>query len=116
MESVVENEPLLSIENLSKSFYMHMADRQIKGCQNITLAIQEGEFVGITGRSGSGKSTILRCIYRTNLPESGSIWYRSASFGKVDLCTVGEREMIHIRAYEMGYVSQFLNALPRQTA
>lgn len=100
MESVVENEPLLSIENLSKSFYMHMADRQIKGCQNITLAIQEGEFVGITGRSGSGKSTILRCIYRTNLPESGSIWYRSASFGKVDLCTVGEREMIHIRAYE----------------
>ena len=105
MESVVENEPLLSIENLSKSFYMHMADRQIKGCQNITLAIQEGEFVGITGRSGSGKSTILRCIYRTNLPESGSIW-----------CTVGEREMIHIRAYEMGYVSQFLNALPRQTA
>ena len=107
---------VLSIENLSKSFYMHMADRQIKGCQNITLAIQEGEFVGITGRSGSGKSTILRCIYRTNLPESGSIWYRSASFGKVDLCTVGEREMIHIRAYEMGYVSQFLNALPRQTA
>lgn len=124
MSSVIESnqtdqstsEPLLSIENLSKSFYMHMADRCINGCQNITLAVNEGEFVGITGRSGSGKSTILRCIYRTNLPESGSIWYRSASFGKVDLCTVGEREMIHIRAYEMGYVSQFLNALPRQTA
>ncbi|MEE0344189.1 MAG: ATP-binding cassette domain-containing protein, partial [Eggerthellaceae bacterium] len=116
MSSVIEtnqvdqatSEPLLSIENLSKSFYMHMADRRINGCQNITLAVNEGEFVGITGRSGSGKSTILRCIYRTNLPESGSIWYRSASFGKVDLCTVGEREMIHIRAYEMGYVSQFL--------
>ena len=49
MESVAENEPLLSIENLSKSFYMHMADRRIRGCQNITLAVQEGEFVGITG-------------------------------------------------------------------
>lgn len=109
-------EPLLNIEDLSKSFMMHMAHRRIVGCQHISFAVQEGEFVGITGRSGSGKSTILRCLYRTNLPESGSIWYRSASFGKVDLCTVGEREMIHIRAYEMGYVSQFLNALPRQTA
>lgn len=116
MGQIVKNEPLLNIEGLSKSFYMHMAKRRIRGCQDINLAVQEGEFVGITGRSGSGKSTILRCIYRTNLPESGSIWYRSASFGKVDLCTVGEREMIHIRSYEMGYVSQFLNVLPRQTA
>lgn len=107
---------LLKIEDLSKSFTMHMADRRILGCQHINLDIKSGEFVGITGRSGSGKSTILRCIYRTNLPESGHIWYDSATFGLIDLCTASERQMIHIRKYEMGYVSQFLNALPRQTA
>lgn len=107
---------LLKIEDLSKSFTMHMADRRILGCQHINLDIKPGEFVGITGRSGSGKSTILRCIYRTNLPESGHIWYDSATFGLIDLCTASERQMIHIRKYEMGYVSQFLNALPRQTA
>lgn len=107
---------LLKIEDLSKSFTMHQVGRRILGCQHIDLEIKPGEFVGITGRSGSGKSTILRCIYRTNLPESGHIWYDSESFGPVGLCTLGEREMIHIRSYEMGYVSQFLNALPRQSA
>lgn len=109
-------EPLLKIDDLSKSFVMHMANRRILGCQHINLDIMPGQFVGITGRSGSGKSTILRCIYRTNLPESGAIWYDSAAFGKLDLCQATERQMLYIRRYEMGYVSQFLNALPRQTA
>lgn len=107
---------LLSIRDLSKSFTLHNVDRTVMGCQHISFDIMPGEFVGITGRSGSGKSTILRCIYRTNLPESGSILYDSAAFGEIDLCTATERQMLHLRTSEMGYVSQFLNALPRQTA
>ena len=59
-------EELLKIDDLSKSFVMHRAERRILGCQHISLSLMPGEFVGITGRSGSGKSTILRCIYRTN--------------------------------------------------
>ena len=109
-------EPLLSIRNLSKSFTLHNVDRKVVGCQSISFDVMPGEFVGITGRSGSGKSTILRCIYRTNLPESGSILYDSASYGRLDLCTASERQMLRLRSTEMGYVSQFLNVLPRQTA
>lgn len=107
---------LLSIEHLSKSFTLHRVNRRIQGCQDVSLAIQPGEFVGITGRSGSGKSTILRCIWRTNLPESGRILYDSERFGLIDLCTASQRQMLYLRAYELGYVSQFLSALPRQTA
>lgn len=107
---------LLKIEGLSKSFTIHMASRRIQGCSDITLGVMPGEFVGITGRSGSGKSTILRCIYRTNLPEEGSIWYQSEAFGIIDLCAASERQMLYLRAHEMGYVSQFLNVLPRQSA
>lgn len=107
---------LLSIEHLSKSFTLHRVGRRIQGCDNVSLAIQPGEFVGITGRSGSGKSTILRCIWRTNVPESGRILYDSERFGLVDLCTASQRQMLYLRAYELGYVSQFLSALPRQTA
>lgn len=107
---------LLSIRDLSKSFTLHNVERKVRGCQHISFDIMPGEFVGITGRSGSGKSTILRCIYRTNLPESGSILYDSAAFGPIDLCTATERQMLHLRTNELGYVSQFLNALPRQTA
>lgn len=107
---------LLSIEHLSKSFTLHRVNRRIQGCCDVSFGIQPGEFAGITGRSGSGKSTILRCIWRTNLPESGRILYDSKRFGLVDLCTASQRQMLYLRSYELGYVSQFLSALPRQTA
>ncbi len=106
----------LEIQNLSKSFLLHRVDKRIQGCQDISFAIQAGEFVGITGRSGSGKSTILRCIWRTNLPERGRILYDSKRYGIIDLAQATQRQMLYLRAYELGYVSQFLNALPRQTA
>lgn len=107
---------LLEIEGLSKSFTLHRVSRRIQGCQDIAFSIEPGQFVGITGRSGSGKSTILRCIWRTNLPEHGRIMYDSARFGLIDIAQASQRQMLYLRTYELGYVSQFLNALPRQTA
>lgn len=108
--------PLLNIEGLSKSFTIHAMDRHIQGCRDISLSIMPGEFVGITGKSGSGKSTILRCLYRTNLPESGFVWYDSAAFGCVDLAQASQRQILYLRTHEIGYVTQFLNALPRRSA
>jgi alpha-D-ribose 1-methylphosphonate 5-triphosphate synthase subunit PhnL len=109
-------EELLKMENLFKSFTLHNLGKHIKASQNISISLKEGEFVGITGRSGSGKSTILKCIYRTYLPEKGSIMYKSKKFGVINLSEISEREMIYLRRYEIGYVSQFLNAMPRTTA
>ncbi|WP_139651574.1 phosphonate C-P lyase system protein PhnL [Raoultibacter phocaeensis] len=108
--------PLLKISGLAKSFTLHAVDRHIRGCADIDLTIMPGEFVGITGKSGSGKSTILRCIYRTNLPESGSILYDSAAFGRLDLAQATQRQVIYLRTHEIGYVSQFLSVLPRRSA
>lgn len=107
---------MLEIRNLSKGFTLHAADRRVRGCEDVSLEVEQGEFVGITGRSGSGKSTILKCLYRTNLPESGSILYDSEAFGMVDLATLDERRVIYLRNYEIGYVSQFLDVVPRTTA
>ena len=101
---------LLRIDGLSKTFLLHRVNRRVQGCQNIDFAIEPGQFVGITGRSGSGKSTILRCIWRTNLPERGRILYDSQRFGMLDLAQATQRQMLYLRAYELGYVSQFLNA------
>lgn len=109
-------EYLLKIENLSKSFTLHHLGKHIKASENININLKEGEFVGITGRSGSGKSTILKCIYRTYLPQEGSILYNSSKFGCINLSQATEREMIYLRRYEIGYVSQFLNVMPRTTA
>ena len=42
--------------------------------------------------------------------------YNSEAFGPVDLATLDERRVIYLRNYEIGYVSQFLDAVPRTTA
>ncbi|WP_201779747.1 phosphonate C-P lyase system protein PhnL [Oxobacter pfennigii] len=107
---------MLKVENLSKSFTIHNLGKHIKASQDININLKEGEFIGITGRSGSGKSTILKCIYRTYLPEKGNIWYNSKKFGNVNISAIDERRMVYLRKHEIGYVSQFLNVMPRTTA
>lgn len=109
-------ENILTIKGLAKSFTLHNLNKQIKAINHIDFFVKEGEFIGITGKSGSGKSTILRCIYRTYLPEEGSIWYHSKKFGAINLASAAEREMVYLRKHEIGYVSQFLNVMPRTTA
>lgn len=107
---------ILEIRNLSKDFYLHEQGREIKSCKDINLDLKKGGFIGIVGTSGAGKSTVLRCIYRTYLATTGSVIYDSLAFGKIDLVKAGEREILHLRKAEMGYVSQFLSTLPRTTA
>lgn len=108
--------PLLVIESLSKRFSIHQFDKTITGCHDVSFHVEPGAFVGITGRSGSGKSTILKLVYRTYLPEKGAIWYESESDGSINLSEADERAILRLRRREIGYVSQFLQVIPRTTA
>jgi len=107
---------ILTITNLAKNFYLYNPELVIKSCQDINLTLKKGEFIGIVGLSGAGKSTILKCINRSYLPMQGEIWYESGAFGRVDLAAISEREVLYLRRHEIGYVSQFLNVMPRTTA
>jgi alpha-D-ribose 1-methylphosphonate 5-triphosphate synthase subunit PhnL len=108
---------MLSVENLNKTFNIQILnDKQIAGCHDISFQVETGEFFALAGPSGKGKSTVLKCIYRTYLPGSGSIWYDSETYGRVDLANAPERMILDIREKEMGYISQFLNVLPRVSA
>jgi len=106
----------LEINDLSKSFTLHNQRKNIHAVSNITITVKKGEFIGITGKSGSGKSTILKSIYGTYRVQEGDIWYDSSRFGAINLAKATEREMIYLRKHEIGYVSQFLNVMPRTTA
>lgn len=107
---------ILAIEGLTKNFYLHNLVKTIKSCRDIGFTLHEGEFIGIVGRSGAGKSSILKCINRTYLPLQGTIVYNSQAFGPIDLAQADERQMLQLRRYEIGYVAQFLNVMPRTTA
>jgi alpha-D-ribose 1-methylphosphonate 5-triphosphate synthase subunit PhnL len=107
---------ILTITNLAKNFYLHSPGLEIKSCRNINITLHKGEFAGIIGLSGAGKSTILKCINRSYLPMQGEIIYSSKAFGRIDLAAATEREILYLRRHEIGYVSQFLNVMPRTTA
>ena len=119
--AIMRNVEILKITNLAKDFYLHNTDAQneplqIKSCRNINFTLRKGEFIGIVGLSGAGKSTILKCIHRSYLPMQGEIIYDSKAFGKINLSTATEREILCLRRKEIGYVSQFLGVMPRTTA
>lgn len=107
---------ILKLNGLTKNFFLHNANRKIHSCRNISFTLEEGKFLGIVGRSGAGKSTILKCIHRTYIPTDGEIIYNSKAFGEINLTTATEREILYLRNHEIGYVSQFLNVMPRTTA
>lgn len=109
-------EHILEIKGLSKQFYLHEQGREIKSCRDISFTLDKGGFIGIVGTSGAGKSSVLRCIYRTYSVSTGSVMYDSLSYGRLDLASAEERKIIHLRKVEIGYVSQFLTILPRTTA
>ncbi len=105
----------LEIKGLSKEFFLHQWVRKIEGFRDVSFAVDKGECFGIFGQSGSGKSSLIRCIYRTYIPTKGEIWYESRE-GKVNLATLPEYEVLKLRKEEIGYVSQFLRVVPRVSA
>ncbi len=107
---------ILEIKNLTKNFYLHNVEKLIKSCKDVNFTLEEGQFIGIVGLSGAGKSTILKCINRTYIASQGEILYQSKKYGKIDLTKADERQIIYLRKHEIGYVSQFLNIMPRTTA
>lgn len=109
-------EHILEIQGLTKEFWLHEQKKRIKSCTDISFTLEKGSFIGIVGTSGAGKSTVLRCIYRTYLATAGKVIYHSLAYGPLDLVTAEERQIIHLRKAEIGYVSQFLSVLPRTTA
>ncbi len=82
----------------------------IGGVRNVSLDVHEGEILMIMGLSGSGKSTMLRCITQLIKPTSGEVF-----FDGTDLTKISGRELIEIRRHKMGMVFQHFGLLPHRT-
>jgi alpha-D-ribose 1-methylphosphonate 5-triphosphate synthase subunit PhnL len=108
---------VLTVENLSKTFELALTHRMtVRPFDSVSFHVPKGHFLGIVGPSGIGKSSILKCIYRTYLPTTGNIYYESERLGPIDLAQADERDILLLRQTEISYVTQFLRVIPRVPA
>jgi alpha-D-ribose 1-methylphosphonate 5-triphosphate synthase subunit PhnL len=109
-------EPVLRIEALAKSFTLHnQGGVTLDVLGRVDLALASGECVALHGRSGTGKSTLLRTIHGNYKTASGRILVAHRG-GWVDIATASPRRILDIRHHTIGYVSQFLHVIPRISA
>lgn len=108
---------MLTINRLSKAFTLHtIHGRIINGFEDVSFEVGPGQLIGLSGPSGTGKSSVIKCIYRAYLPSAGNIDYRSELFGPIDLTRATDHQIIRLRQQEIGYVTQFLQVIPRVSA
>ena len=107
---------MISVASLSKTYVLHaQGGAHIPVFDQIDLAAGRGECLTLHGPSGAGKSTLLRCLYGNCKPDRGSIVV-SAPTGAIDIVSAQPRDIIALRRSYLGYVSQFLRAIPRISA
>jgi len=108
--------PILKIEGLEKHFQLHEQDKLIPSCAHVELAVWPGRLAALVGPTGAGKTSVLKCVYRTYLPSAGRILYRDAAGHETDLAQASTHRMLELRQREIGFVTQFLHCLPRKGA
>jgi putative ABC transport system ATP-binding protein len=104
------NSPIIiRLEEVYKTY--GMGDTLVKALDGVDLVISEGEYCAIMGPSGSGKSTAMNIIGCLDRPTSGHYYLDG-----LDVSTVLEAELAHIRNRKLGFVFQQFHLLPQLTA
>src|SRR3989454_3597200 len=100
---------ILKADNLEKTYRVGKVD--VPALRGVSLAVQEGEFIGIMGPSGCGKSTMLHLLGGLLTPTKGRIVIDGE-----DLTAASDAKRTDIRRRKIGFVFQRFNLFPTLTA
>ena len=102
-------ENILKIDQIEK--YYGSKSSLTKAIDNISLEVNNGEFVGIMGASGSGKTTLLNCVSTIDKVSSGHIYV-----GGTDITKLKGNSLNKFRREQLGFIFQDFNLLDTLTA
>ena len=100
---------ILKLEHIYKDYIQ--GKMTVPVLKDVSLYVEEGEYVAIMGPSGSGKSTLMNIIGCLDLPTSGS--YELAGS---DVLSLNENKLADLRLGTIGFVFQNFQLLPRMSA
>jgi alpha-D-ribose 1-methylphosphonate 5-triphosphate synthase subunit PhnL len=108
--------PLLQLNGVTKAFTMHLQGGiRLPVVTGVVFAIAAGECVTLAGPSGAGKSSVLKMIFGNYRCDAGEILVRRDG-EMIDVARADPRRILTLRRTTIGYVSQFLRAVPRVPA
>ena len=97
--------------SIDASKFYGKGDSEVRALDGVTVEFRSGEFTASMGPSGSGKSTLMHCLAGLDSLTSGK-----AFIGDVDLSSLNERQLTHVRREQVGFVFQAFNLIPTLTA
>lgn len=97
---------ILELHNIYKTYIQ--GKMEVPVLKDISLSVDEGEYVAIMGPSGSGKTTLMNIIGCLDLPTSGTY--------ALNIIGSSESKLSEIRLNSIGFVFQSFHLLPRQSA
>lgn len=97
---------LVSFQQVSKSYIL--GDSEVHALDEVTVDIEEREFVAVVGASGSGKSTFMNLAGCLDTASSGEV-----AVDGVSIAGMSDDELADLRSTKLGFVFQQFNLLPR---
>ena len=100
---------MIEVSGINKTFIL--GDSKVHALDNITLRIEQGEYLSVMGPSGSGKSTLMNMLGLLDRPDTGRYLLNGVDTGSLD-----ENERARLRREQIGFVFQSYHLIPRLSA
>ena len=100
---------MIKLENIERVF--QVGDEDVHALRDVTLSIDNGEYIAIMGPSGSGKSTLLNIIGLLDQPDGGIY-----ELDKINITDLNDKQQADVRRHKIGFVFQFFHLIPRLSA